>query len=206
MLPMWTVLHDVTLNFFRLLTAVRNGVTIDALVGICFFEIHGAYDFVRTHRTPDSDFKVIQRKWMSYMVTLGTPVPVAGGNLFLWNTRKKWFCAYSLHITLRLLGHSKEMNVVFGDFRNTSVCCGSCLRSTVMQTAAFRWALQMSTRLAEHFPHRPSTCCSLVSSSSAFTTRSSQLLGLGKTRRYLPLLRDTRMIHSVSSVTVYFIN
>jgi hypothetical protein len=50
----------------------------------------------------------------------------------------------------------------------------------------------MSTRLVEHSSHRLSTWCSPVSSSSAFTTRSSQLLGLGKTRRYLSLLRDTR--------------
>jgi len=33
------------------------------LVGICLFEIHGTCDFVRTQCTPDSDFKVIQRKW-----------------------------------------------------------------------------------------------------------------------------------------------
>jgi len=50
-----------------------------------------------------------EMKWMSYMVTLGTPVSVAGGNLFVWNTRDMWFCAHSLHTRLRLQGHSKEI-------------------------------------------------------------------------------------------------
>jgi hypothetical protein len=104
--------------------------------------------------------------------------------LFLWNTRAVRFYVHSLHTRFRLQGH----NVIRGDFRNTSVCFCSCLHSRVMQTMLFfdelyKWAFVWQK---EHFSfsHRPSTCCSFVSSSSAFTTRSSQLHGLGETRLF----------------------
>jgi hypothetical protein len=50
----------------------------NALVGIyCFFEMHGPYDSVRTHCTPDFRRQGHSKEMNVVHVDLGTPVSVA---------------------------------------------------------------------------------------------------------------------------------
>lgn len=106
----------------------------------CFWKYFSTHDGALVLKDYNSFFSTtvlqfLQSKWIGlhFLFFLLIPwirvpelIECIGWNLFLWKTMALWFCACSVHITLRF-GHIKELQELHWNFHNTNVYYFGCV-------------------------------------------------------------------------------